>query len=70
MPQCCGLNQPAGADDLTVSPAVWCRKQTCYRLVLQTLDAEMSAATYKHLATQLAAVVDPDKSSVFEEIVY
>ncbi|KAI8464997.1 MAG: hypothetical protein J3K34DRAFT_438487 [Monoraphidium minutum] len=46
------------------------RKQAAYGGVLAALDAELARPTYRQVARQLAAVVDPARSSVFDQIIF
>jgi hypothetical protein len=46
------------------------RKQAAYAAVLAVLDGELRRPTYAALPRQLAAVVDPARSSVFDEIMF
>lgn len=44
--------------------------QARYRAALAALDAELRAPVFRHVAAQLAPVVDPRCSSVFDDILY
>ncbi len=46
------------------------RKQARYRAVLRALEAELRQLPFCHLRDQLASVIDPVKSAVFEDIIY
>lgn len=45
-------------------------KQASYGGVLEVLDAELAAPVYRLLPRQLAGVVDPARSAVFDQIKY
>ncbi|BDA46320.1 probable telomerase reverse transcriptase [Coccomyxa sp. Obi] len=46
------------------------RKQARYRAVLRALEAELRQLPFCHLKEQLASVIDPVKSAVFNDIIY
>ncbi len=46
------------------------RKQSAYTEVLEAVGRQLRAPQYRHLPVQLAAVVDPARSSAFDEIRY
>lgn len=46
------------------------RKQARYTAVLRALDAHLRQPPFCHLNEQLASVVDPAKSAVFDDIIY
>lgn len=46
------------------------RKQARYRAVLKALEADLRQLHFAHLREQLASVIDPAKSAVFDEIIY
>ncbi|KAK9842467.1 hypothetical protein WJX81_001464 [Elliptochloris bilobata] len=46
------------------------RKQARYAAVLAALDMELRAPVFRQVAVQLAPVVDPRRSSVFDSILY
>lgn len=46
------------------------RKQAGYARLLAQLDAQLALPQYSRLAGQLAAVVAPDRSAVFDTILY
>jgi hypothetical protein len=46
------------------------RKQAGYVEVLAAVRTQLAAPQYRHLLSQLAAVVDPARSSAFNEIRY
>lgn len=48
----------------------WCRKQSAYRRVLSVLDAALRDDCFRQVKGQLAAVLEPARSSVFDEIIY
>lgn len=47
-----------------------CRKQSAYRAVLTVLDTALADGCFRHVRQQLASVLDPARSSVFEQIIY
>jgi hypothetical protein len=49
---------------------VLARKQSAYGEVLAAVRQQLRAPQYRHLPSQLAAVVDPARSSAFDEIRY
>lgn len=55
---------------LSAARRVLGRKQSAYRAVLRVLDAALSDGCFRHVRQQLAAVLDPARSSVFEQIIY
>ena len=46
------------------------RKQAAYDAVLSVLSEELRRPTYAQVARQLAGVVDPARSAVFDQIIY
>jgi hypothetical protein len=46
------------------------RKQAAYGAVLAVLQEELRRPTYAQLSRQLAGVVDPARSSVFDQIIF
>lgn len=44
--------------------------QARYRAVLPALEAELRQLPFCHLKEQLASVIDPVKSAVFNDIIY
>jgi hypothetical protein len=46
------------------------RKQSAYRSVLVVLDAALADGCFRHVRRQLASVLEPARSSVFDEIIY
>lgn len=46
------------------------RKQSAYRRVLSVLDAALADTCFRHVRQQLAAVLEPERSAVFDEILY
>ncbi|KAK9817956.1 hypothetical protein WJX72_004857 [[Myrmecia] bisecta] len=46
------------------------KKQSSYRLLLKRLDGDLAAPGFRHLASHLASVVDPCRSSTFDNILY
>jgi hypothetical protein len=46
------------------------RKQTRYAAVLRHLEADLRQPHFRHLGDQLAAVVHPDRSAMFDDIIY
>jgi hypothetical protein len=46
------------------------RKQAAYPAVLRVLEGELQRPAYAQAARQLAAVVDPRRSSVFDEMIF
>ncbi len=46
------------------------RKHSAYAEVLVAVRQQLQAPQYRHLPAQLAAVVDPARSSAFDEIRY
>lgn len=46
------------------------RPQSCYGALLAAIDAKLAQQRYALLPEQLAAVVEPAKSAVFDEIIY
>lgn len=46
------------------------RKQSAYRRVLSVIDAALADDCFRHVRQQLAAVLEPQRSSVFEQIIY
>lgn len=49
---------------------VLAKKQSMYVTLLAAIDAKLRQQQYQPLAEQLAAVVQEDKSAVFDEIMY
>lgn len=47
---------------------VLARKKSRYPALLGKLETELAEPQYRHLSRQLASVIDPEKSSVFDEI--
>eukprot|EP00884_Botryococcus_braunii_P019344 jgi/Botrbrau1/6093/Bobra.177_1s0031.1 len=47
---------------------VFGRKKTRYPALLRKLEAELAEPQYRHLSCQLAPVIDPAKSAIFDEI--
>ena len=50
--------------------AACCRKQSSYCTVLSALECELQSRPYRLLTSQMAAVVDPRRSAVFQETMY
>ncbi len=46
------------------------RKRSRYIGLLAELEAELATPQYRHLERQLAPVIDPQKSAVFDQIRY
>eukprot|EP00775_Hariotina_reticulata_P002142 gene2142-2461_t len=55
---------------LKAAQRVLSRKQSNYTTVLKVLKQQLADPGYRHVWAQLAPVVDPDRSSVFDEILY
>lgn len=47
-----------------------CRKQSCYPGVLAVLRRQLAAPCYSQVRVQLAAMVAPERSSVFDQVLY
>lgn len=73
---CLSLYVPCHAVPLCAVPChavisvATCRKQSAYRAVLAVLNAALADGCFRHVRQQLAAVLDPARSSVFEQIIY
>jgi hypothetical protein len=46
------------------------RKQAGYARVLAALDGALGSESFRHVRHHLAAVVEPQRSSVFGQIIY
>lgn len=55
---------------LKAARAVLTRKSSTYATVLEALDAQLALPGFAHVRQQLAPVVEPCRSSVFEQIIF